>query len=233
MSNSPSWRHRATSRSLSRRSITNSVASLARRRLRTVFSYSMSGMCSPQMLVDGLRRLAASFLGAGRVDEVRRVDWTPDVVAGAMARWYGDPWTPTDANGRARYQYVHTVESSTEPLVLHVDSDMLFHGDMGDWLDRIRSMFDQNDDMVAVVPNGVIPQATRRIEWLLGPRFDRPSWPSGWAGTDVTSRGVLLHRDRVIERALPLVRGAADEQWERSVQAAFQRCRAHGPLPRR
>ena len=176
---------------------------------------------------EALRRLAGDLLTGGHVDEVRMVDWSTEVVSQAMERWFGDRETPPWIGRRARYQYVYSFESARAPLVLHLDSDVLFYGRMGMWLDRVVDVFARDSDAIAVIPNAAVPQATRLTEWLLGPRVDRPRWPPGWSvGTGVTSRGLLVHRERLFSRALPL-NGNEDEQWEASLAAALAEKRLH------
>lgn len=173
--------------------------------------------------IAALHSICGHLLDTGRVDEVRSIDWGRNVVASAMTRWFGDPATPTDAGGRARYQYLATVDSARRDRVLHLDSDMLVHGGLGTWADEAVERLDQHRAAVAVIPNAAIPQARRPIEWVLGRRVDRPDYPSGWTvSTDVTSRACLLDRTRLY-RMLPLRLGDADEQWERSVTDALER----------
>jgi hypothetical protein len=170
-----------------------------------------------------LQQLAEGLLTSGVVDEVRSVEWSADVVASAMKRWFGDVEAPRQTGRRAIYQYVYSFESARLPLVLHLDSDVLFHGRMGMWLDDVQQVFSTDPSAIAVVPNAAIPQATRPSEWLFGRRVHRSRWEPGWSvGTSATSRGLLVHRDRLIGSALPLRRGSLDEQWEASLESTLK-----------
>lgn len=170
-----------------------------------------------------VRALGEGLVSEGRLDEVRSVDWSPPVVGNAMRRWFGDDTTITHASGRARYQYIYSVESSTCPMILHLDSDVLFHGNMAAWLESAVDRLCTNEQAVAVVPNGAIPQATRPIEWLFGERFDRPDYASGWnVGTIVSTRALLLDISQVVAEVLPLALNDPGEQWEQSLSTGLQ-----------
>src|SRR5918995_5296390 len=115
---------------------------------------------------DALVRLAEDLLRRGDIDEVRSVDWSAQVVSDAMERWFGDRAMAPVVGRRPLYQYIYSFESARAPLVLHLDSDVLFHGQMGRWLDEMINVFARDLDAIAVVPNAAVPQANRPVEWL-------------------------------------------------------------------
>jgi hypothetical protein len=171
-----------------------------------------------------LDRLGAALVAEGLIDEVRPVDYDPVEQAATMTRWYGGPDASTGAvRQRAIYQYAFSIDRAVCPLVLHLDSDMLFHGDAGWWLGQAVSILEGRDDVTAIVGNGAVPAPRQPRDWLLGPTRATRRWPPGvHEGFDITSRAVLLHRER-LEAALPLRRDDPGEQWEASLSHALER----------
>jgi hypothetical protein len=175
---------------------------------------------------EGARRLSdlgARLLQEGLLDEVRPVEWGEDAVRASMQRWYGHAdASPKAARERAIHQYAFTVDSARAPLVLHLDSDVLFHGDACWWLDAAVERLAGEAAVAAVMVNGAVPRAHRPVEWAFGRRVLRRRWAEGWQdGPDVSSRGVLLHRDRVLA-SLPLDRPDPSEQWEASLSRGLR-----------
>ncbi len=171
-----------------------------------------------------LRAVGDRLLASEAVDEWIELDWSPEVVANTMSRWYGDATFPTRAlHGRARYQYAQSFDIAQRPMVLHLDSDVLIHaGDFG-WIERACDTFEADPTIVAIVPMGGAPKADRLVEWVIGSKVDRSRFGVGPQVTSgLTSRHLILHRERVSNVLLPLLDHSVDHHWEQAMATQME-----------
>jgi hypothetical protein len=166
------------------------------------------------------------LLRDGVIDRVDVVPWESGEQERILGRYFsgGDAGDLKDFSGAPIYQYLYALDRCMGNYIFHADSDMLFHrGDTRSWIDIGLALLRERSDAVVCTPKGGPPQASNRLEKLIGRPLLRREPTAGWHVAQFTSTRYFLMDVARFHAVLPLEQGKPCEPLEDSLSHTFNR----------
>jgi hypothetical protein len=159
----------------------------------------------------GIRRLIGEI--CARYDHARTVDVDySEATIERLSRDYlgGVRVPPLDCNGGPFHAYLFAVDQAQNDLVFHCDSDMIYGGGAGAWLDQARRLLAERGDVATVTPLPGPPTSDGRLRsQVLEPE---PGLDHAFRAKAMSTRHFLIDRRTLRSRLAPIALGRPNAQ---------------------
>jgi hypothetical protein len=151
----------------------------------------------------GIRRLIDDICSRFAHARIAEVDYSEAVVDRLSSTYFGGTRLPAlDCNGGPFHAYLFAIEEARHDLIFHCDSDMIYGGEPGPWLNEARDLLAGRENVITVSPLPGPPASDGRLHSQA--QALEPGMPYAYRADKMSTRHFLLDRRKLRRGVAPL-----------------------------